>query len=462
MKLERAQGHQNEFWSVFSITVLKRSCHPRQRGQNSKMHPAEGCKFLLKFKSTGVHKQRSCTYDAWSPDLRNVPYCGGPKVFPSVGTNSSKPGTARHGQVRPGTARHGQVRPGTARYGKNGGGPAQGNLFWWTTTQNLPRMAKSGGPCSGKPVLVDNRTEPSKNGRIRGRPAQGKLFLVDNRTEPAQNGRIRWGPAQGKLFLVDNRTEPSQNGRIRGGLLREACFRGQPHRTLPEWPNQGGPAQGKNLPRMAESGGPCSGEPVLVDNRTEHSQNGRVRAALLRETCFGGQPHRTLPEWPNEGEPCNLCYFFLFFCVCGHPGVCAYHEHVGDLSLWRLMFLQTSSKSVNTSGPRRSNRHFVGYFLGVLRSSRRCAWAWCPSIGCFVVGYILVAADRSHLGYFLQRLQHGRTARENIRTVPAIPCIEVQLPDCGPTRQALPSRSLPSILRHNKGPPQLWAARRRI
>merc|ERR1712083_1106713 len=94
-----------------------------------------------------------------------------------------------------------------------------------------------------------------------------------------------WGFCLGRSVLVDNRTEPSQNGRIRGVLLRETCFGGQPHKTLPEWPNQGGF---------------CLGKPVLVDNRTEPSQNGRIREVLLREICLGGQPHRTLPEWPNQ------------------------------------------------------------------------------------------------------------------------------------------------------------------
>ena len=57
-------------------------------------------------------------------------------------------------------------------------------------------------------------------------------------------------------------------------------------------------------------------------------------------------------------------------------------------------------------GPRRSNRHFVGYFLGVFRSNRRCAWAWYPRVGCFasvtsvlrLIMFISVTSDSAYSG----------------------------------------------------------------
>jgi len=107
------------------------------------------------------------------------------------------------------------------------------NLFWWTTAQNPPRMAESGRFCLGKPVLVDNCTEPTQNGRIRGVLFRCNLFW--------------WTTAQ-------------------------------------------------NPPRMAESGGFCLGKPVLVDNS---NQGGSVQGNLFLRRAwlanhYGGQPLRLL------------------------------------------------------------------------------------------------------------------------------------------------------------------------
>ena len=139
-------------------------------------------------------------------------------------------------------------------------------------------MAESGGLCLGKPVLVDNCT---------GSPRK------------AESG----GLCLGKSVLVDNSTELSQNDWIKGVLSRETCFSGQ---NLPEVDNCTG--QSHN----GRSRGFCLARPVVVDsckelvslvlwtlaqNPAKMAESGGV---LSGETCFGGQLHRTPPEWLNQ------------------------------------------------------------------------------------------------------------------------------------------------------------------
>ena len=158
-------------------------------------------------------------------------------------------------------------------------GSVWGNLFWWTTAYGPPRNAESRGFCGqrtaqnhprmveslrfrlGTPVLLDNCTGPSRLADSGGLWKPGNLFWWTTARDPPRMAESE-GFCLGKPVFVDNCTAPSQNDRIKAVLSRETCFGGQLHRTLPEWPNWG---------------------------------------VLSRETCFGGQLHRALPEWPNQG-----------------------------------------------------------------------------------------------------------------------------------------------------------------